>query len=590
MSKRSLGVVLAVFALITGMTGMASAQSPSSADKVVFTIGTTTDMVSPNPFKATGLSEWWALFLNYDFLFNFDPATLQPTDGIAYYPPEVSANGKTWTFKIRTGVNWSDGQPLTAKDVAFTYNFIFKNHMGIFFPYIGDPASFSAPDDTTFIWKMKTPSTAPVAPPDVPILPEHIWSKYNGKDAQTIKEVSNVPAVGSGPFHLTEWESGRYWTMDANKDYWGGAPHVDQIIFRVYDTPEGLKLALQNGEVDAAEALPPTIFQSLSKDPKVTTNAGPGTQWDMMSFNLVGKGDPALRNKDVRIAIEHSIDKQALVGRVLLGYGTVGQSIITPIFSRWAWQPSGEEVIGYDPGLAKSMLDQAGYKDTNNDGWRETPNGEPWSLQILGISDVTDSVPEAKLIQGWMQAVGIKTSVKVVSTAKAYDLWYAQDFDMYVWYWSGDPDPNFILAGLTTDQCGVWSDGCYSNPTYDKLFVEQNTTTDIAKRQQLVRQMQQIIYADAPTIILTYPDDLQAYRNDLFTGFVTSPQPRGFIFNSWGSTSERSVRPVAASSTEKSGGGGGVPSWVWVLIAVVFMAGLALVLMSRRGKGAQDVE
>src|SRR5204862_3078093 len=123
------------------------------------------------------------------------------------------ADGKTWTFHIRDDVKWQDGQPLTAADIAFTYNFVWHNHMAAFLNYLGDPASFTAPNPTTFVWKMKTPTLSPLTPPYIPILPEHIWSKFDGKDAKTIKEFEPVPQVGSGPFQLTGWKEGQYVVM-----------------------------------------------------------------------------------------------------------------------------------------------------------------------------------------------------------------------------------------------------------------------------------------------------------------------------------------------------------------------------------------
>ena len=226
MSKRSPLAAFIAAVLLTGIAGAASAQTTTApttaptADKVVFTIGTLTDMVSPNPLKATGVSDYETFMLAYDMLFNFSSADLTPTDGLAYWPPTHSADGKTWTFKIRSGVEWSDGVPLTAKDIAFTYNFINEKGLGAFKQELGsvpDKNAFEAPDDTTLIWHMDKPSLTPEHPPYVTILPEHVWSKFWKSDAATIKEYKNVPAVGSGPFVLTSWTQGQGWTMDAGR-------------------------------------------------------------------------------------------------------------------------------------------------------------------------------------------------------------------------------------------------------------------------------------------------------------------------------------------------------------------------------------
>jgi peptide/nickel transport system substrate-binding protein len=600
--RREIAIAMVLF-LLLGIIGIAlaaskaNAQTPTtSGDKITFTLGLTSDMVSANPFKACCGAEYEMFFLNYDMLYNFSKETLQPEAALAEYPPTHSADGKTWTFKIRSGVKWSDGVPLTAHDIAFTYNFINEKELASFNDYLGFPIAkdaFEAPDDTTLIWHMDTPTLSPLTPPWIPIVPEHIWGKYMDPKytAKDIKEVRNVPAVGSGPFHLTEWKEGQYWKMEANKGYWMGAPKIDEVVFRVYDSAEALKLALVNGEVDAAEALPPSIFNSLQNEPNITMNIANAGYMDNLAFNFEGTANPALQDEKVRDAIALAIDRQALVDRVTLGYGSVGTSIILPSYFLWHWEPTGSDLTAYNPQAAGQLLDSAGYKDTNGDGIREDKNGDPLSLEVLTISDVTYSVPEGKLIVGWLKDIGIDATIKTVSEGKAYDLWGAQDFDMYVWGWGGDPDPDFMLSIFTSKQCLSWSDGCWSDDTYDQMYLEQKTLLDEAKRQELVTQMQQYIYDKNPEIALLYENDLQAYRNDRFTGFIKQPQPQGAIFIAFGPWSYLNIEPVDAGSTGDGGSGStGIPPLVWAGIAVLVIIIVGAVAMSRRGKGSEDTE
>jgi peptide/nickel transport system substrate-binding protein len=596
MSKRSLLSILIVSAMMAGLSASgAVAQVPSDGSApgpIVFTMGVTGDMVSPNPFKACCSPEYEAMFLGYDQLFNFSKDTLEATTGLADFPPDVSADGKTWTFHIRSGVKWSDGVPLTAKDVAFTFNFIHDNHLAVFDHYLGYPKSFTAPDDETFVWTMDRPTTSPLSPPWLPIVPEHIWSKFDGKDAKTIKEFPNVPAVGSGPFVLTDWKTGQFWTMDANKDYWGGAPHIDRIIFKVFDNPEAMKLALINGEIDAADAFPPAIFQQLQGEPNIVTNVSAANYFDNLAFNFEGTADPSLHNLKVRQAIQYSIDKQALVDRVALGYASVGSSVELPAYKQWAWQPDPSEAMNYDPDMAKSLLDSAGYRDINGDGFRETPNGQPWSLEVLTLTDLAYSVPEGKLVVGWMNDVGIKTTIKSVSTSKAYDLWGAQDFDMYVWAWGNEPDPDYTLSLFTKAQCLWWSDGCYSDPAYEKMYTQQHLATDLEERIALVKEMQRFLYEQVPEVVLIYEQDLQAYRSDRFTGYTVQPSPVGSIFYAFGSEVWLGIKPVSESQATAGTGssGSGVPVWVWIALAVVVVILGVGAFTARRGKATDDIE
>jgi peptide/nickel transport system substrate-binding protein len=567
----------------------AAAQSPPPENKIVFTVGVTEPMSSANPFSPGSYAD--TLFTNYDLLYNFSVEDLSATDGLAYFPPEQSADGKTWTFKIRSGVKWSDGVPLTAHDIAFTYNFINEKHIGIYTSEIGKPLakdSWEAPDDTTLIWHMAVPTLTPLNPSWVYILPEHIWGKFWDKDIATIKEFRNVPAVGSGPFVLTSWDD-QTWTMDANPNYWGDKPSVDQIVFRAYDNPEAMKLALINGEIDAANGFPPTILDGLKGQPNIVTHVATSSYFDELAFNFGGTADPSLQNLDVRQAIAYSIDKQALVERVALGNATVASSVIFPDYKQWYWEPTADQIMGFDPARSKELLDQAGYKDKDGDGFRETPNGQPWSLQLTATSDWTYSVPEAKLISGWMNDVGIKTSIQTVSESRLLDLWGAQDFDAYVWGWGEAPDPDFILSIFTTDQCLNWSDGCYSNPQFDKMYAEQGSTADIAERQAIVDEMQQFLYEQQPEVILIYEDQLQAYRSDRFTGYVSQPTDGGSLIQQFGYVSYVNVRPVSATQASAAAGSTKVPTWVWIPIAVVAIA-VVTVLVRRRGSASEDKE
>lgn len=570
------------------LAGPAAGQSPSPADEVVFTIGTLEDMVSANPFSPSAYAE--VNFLIYDQLFNFGQEDLSPVSGLAIWPPQHSADYKTWTFTIRSGVKWSDGVPLTAKDIAFTFNFINEKNLSSYITELGAPIkhdAFVAPNDTTLVWHMAIPTLTPENPPWVPIFPEHIWGKYWNATAQAIKQAPNIPAVGSGPFVLTQWKPGQYWTFEANKEYWGGAPHIDGIVFRVYQNAEALKLALTTGEIDAANGIPPTIFQGLDGDPNVTMVVGEGSLWDNLAFNFQGSADPSLHNLDVRTAIEYSIDKQALAQRVALGYATPGTSVIAPDFPRWHWEPPPDQVIGYDPQKAAGLLDAAGYKDINGDGLRETPSGQPWSLEIVAISDWMYSVPEAKLIAGWMNDAGMETTVQTVSESKAYDIWGAQDFDMYVWAWGTEPDPDFMMSIFTSDQCLSWSDGCYSNPAFDKMYEQQHTMLDMAQRQALITKMQQFLYQQVPEIVLLNVSQLQAYRNDRFTGFVRNPTDGGPIFYASGPYSYLSIRPVSAEVAGGSGAHGGGFAWAWVAL-VAILVGVASIFITRARRTRSD--
>jgi len=162
--------------------------------------------------------------------------------------------------------------------------------------------------------------------------------------------------------------------------------------------------------------------------------------------------------------------------------------------------------------------------------------------------------------------------------------WYSGDFDAYVWGWGGDPDPNFILSIFETSQCLGWSDGCYSNPTYDKMFAHQSTLLDHTARVAYIQKMQQYLYDQIPEIVLNYPDYLQAYRSDRFTGWKPEPTNGGTYLFGWGNQYQ-GLQPLAAA---ESGSSSGIPTVLWVVLGLVAIAVIAFVALSRRRRAEEE--
>ena len=195
-TARVIAIGVAISTLVgAGSLGAAIAQTDTPNEKVILRVGTPGDIVSPNPFKACCAYEYEMMFMAYDMLFNFGQKDLAPVPGLATKCTPSSDN-MTWTCDIRSGVKWSDGQPLTAADIAFTYNFQLDNGLAAFKNYLPFHPKFTAPDATTLVWKSEEPTFAPNVPPWVPIIPEHVWAKYDGESPKDIKAVPNVPAVG----------------------------------------------------------------------------------------------------------------------------------------------------------------------------------------------------------------------------------------------------------------------------------------------------------------------------------------------------------------------------------------------------------
>jgi peptide/nickel transport system substrate-binding protein len=576
------------------MIGAASAQSPSpTPEKLTFIVGQTNDVRTFNPLKAIESPEYETMGVMYDTLLGWDKDTMEPVPGLAT-DWSVSDDGLTWTFTIRDDATWSDGEPLTASDIAFTFNFILENNFSALTSYLTYTDEITAPNDTTLIWRTTKPTTLPIAPPFIFIMPEHVWGGMTKEEA---KQFDNFPdPVGSGPFRLVEWRKGDFWRLEANEDYWGGAPVIDELVFRVFGNDEAMVQALRAGEIDIAYGITPTLFDSLQGADGITTHVGAALGFTQMSFGqCFWDGKPcqgashhsALNDPEVRRAVAMAIDKQAIVDRVLLGYATPGTTVIPPAYP-WHYEPSADELIPFDIEGANALLDQAGYLDTDDDGVREMPGGgEPLEFRFIVRTEDQNSVRAGQLIAGWLDQIGISVRPEAVTDGKLIDLWLANDFDLYIWGWGVEPDPDFQLSTYTTDQCLVWSDTCYSNPTYDQMYLQQKTTASRDERMQIVQEMQRILYQDIPEIVLYYENDLQAYRSDRWTGLVEQPADQGNLVYQYGTYTYRNVRPVSAGGGGAAPGGG-LPASVWIGVIVGVVVVIGAVVLARRRVSEED--
>jgi peptide/nickel transport system substrate-binding protein len=612
-TRWALGAMLAFAMSAMALTGSAFGQSasPSGADKdLTFIVGYTQPPTTLNPFKGILTSEYEINSLQYPLLFNFDKDTLVAAGGgLAEELPTpenggVSDDGMTYTIKIRSGLTWSDGEPITANDVAWTYNTILDKGFTNFSNYLPFTDSIEATDDTTLVWKTKKPTSAPFVPPWIYIVPEHVWSKYETREEINKADV-NVDPVVAGPFQVTEFQNKESVTMEnVPGPSYLGEPTLDRVIFQFFTNDETMVQSLQQGTIDFAESVPAGLFDTLQNDPSITRNVGAAFSYSQLSFNQcfvqkacsapssTSTGPAYMKDPVLRKAVAMAIDKQQLVDRILRGYGEPGTTMVVPSAAYWHWQP--DQTIPFDIDGANQMLDDAGYTDTDGDGIRNDPaSGDNLQWRFDVPTDNGDRVKATKLIAGWLGQIGIDTSPTPVTVSKITDIWYANDYDIYAWGWGPDPDPDFILSTYTTDQCLVWSDTCWSNPEYDKLYQEQRTAATKEERQADIQQMQQIFYEDVPQIVLWYDNDLQAYRSDRWTGFVPSPKPNaegrgGSLLFQYTPYSYVNIKPVSAAAGTASSSSGISPIlWVAIVAVVVLVAG-GLLLARRRRESEEE--
>ena len=306
-------LALLVAGLVWGLATAAAGESPTptlsgasvspGAGKVVLKVGWSPDIDNFNPFVGINQTSYELYHVSYDFLTDYGDQYLETRPGLAESWTH-SADGLTWTFKVRQGVKWSDGQPLTARDIAFTYNWEIKLQLQAFLAALDGIKSASAPDDATLVITCSRPK-ADILSMWCPILPEHVWSQFKTEDAAK-KYLNSPPIVGSGPFQVVAWKKGVYVRCVANKEYWGGTPKADELLFEQYTNQDTLAQDLKLGTIDLAINLPPAQIKPLAATSGLAAYGCSQKQFDYLSFNCYAGpslGNPVLRDPKFRQAL-----------------------------------------------------------------------------------------------------------------------------------------------------------------------------------------------------------------------------------------------------------------------------------------------
>ena len=442
----------------------------------------------------------------------------------------VSDDGLVYTYKIRDGVKFHDGQPLTAEDVKFSYD-LYHNTEG--YPWMGDYTAYFNSVETTSNNEVVITLSDPIPNIDsqlvfLYVLPKHIWEN---EDAV---EFENTAMIGSGPFKMVEYKQNEFAHLAKNPDYFGDVPKIDEVIFQTFENQDALVQAIKTGQVDMITEMPNTAVATLKEDPNVEVVTGapfaPGvtdiiidqvTPENCPPDDGVCTGHPALLDRNVRLALAHATDKKKIIDVVLLGLGTPGTGLLPDGLG--LWYNTDIKDYEYDVAKANQILDDAGYKDGDGDGVRDMPDGSrSLTFRLNWPSDSIDSPRMAELLSEMWGGVGVKLEAQAMDPdALTAVCCPAFDFDIILWGWGSDPDPNLLLSVMTTDEIPTGSNETgYSNPEYDALYFQQSSELDLNKRKEIVWQMQQIMHDDVIYIIPYYAQNVQAYRKDKFTGFI----------------------------------------------------------------------
>jgi peptide/nickel transport system substrate-binding protein len=631
------GRILAIVGLMGAALAPATGGVHAAEGDLILKVGTDQEFSGLNPWQSVYVLDYEVFTLNYDLLVGYDE-NLAYTEGFAT-SWTTSQDGKQTTFKIRPGMEWSDGQPATADDVEYTFQLVLNAlaeettlGSGYLDGYVDSAGvtAVEATDPETVVITTET-ATPLLLAAYIPILPRHVWEKYSLEQIANAEAdgffANDPPVVGTGPYQAVEFQPGQFMRFARNENYWGKQGAADEVIITHFENNDTMVQALRNGELDYARGIGADAFDALSGQQDIVQVEGFANGYSYLTFNgypkaIEGGGastravaDPAFRD-----ALAWGVDLQTLVDRVLAGHGEPGTSLLPPFFAKWYVPPGADVQRGFDLAKADEKLTAAGYvKDSS--GKRLDKEGKQITLRMTWPSSESEFATAAQFITEWWGQLGIAVTAGVTEddtllvdlTPPEYDPPGRADFDTYMWGWVGDVDPSSLLEPFTTDQIGGSSDTFWSNARFDELFRLQGQTIDETERHAMLQEMQEIFYREVPNIPLYYDSELHAYRTDRFGGWQNQPVEGGtplFQFGPIGYTlltdataapspsPTEATAPSPGASPSPTGGGSGSPTGgastntglLLAVGAVVLVAVVGTLVVRRRGAKATEEE
>jgi peptide/nickel transport system substrate-binding protein len=435
---------------------------------------------------------------------------------------DISDDQLTYTFHLREGVVWQDGEPFTSADVKWSYETGLKQNsraQGA----LEHVASIDTPDENTVVINLSEPY-APFLNQmkvfDCPILPQHVYG-----EGDIANNPANQAPVGTGPFKFDSWNHGSSVTLVANDKYWAeGEPKLDKLIMQVITDPSQRTSALTTGQVDfiGAYYLATTDVPGLKSNQDVTVRTQSAIP--ALDFMAMNEKNKYLADKKVRQAIAMAVDRDRIVQQAVAGLAVPGKGSFGNGFP-WAYDESVsyDKLYPMDPDKAKQMLADAGV-----------PEGT--TLRLTYYAQNAKFSAAAEIIKDNLKQVGIDVTLQPMETAVFKENVYAKrDFDLAIQSFTSSGDPAIGYHRLYVSNEGtdpnVNATG-YSNPKVDELLTKAGEVSDQDKRSEYYYQAQQILNEDVPTLILFDEQQADAYSNKL-SGLYAGQNPD----DQWGKVS-----------------------------------------------------
>ncbi|UXS44787.1 oligopeptide ABC transporter substrate-binding protein [Staphylococcus delphini] len=445
-----------------------------------------------------------------------------------------------YTFKVKKGIKWQDGNPFTMNDWIFTLETLADpdydgpRYSGVAVIQGAEEKRNGEADSISGIKKiddytaeitfkehkannlLELWTSAPIS--------EKVFKDIPVKDMAKSDAVRKNP-IGIGPYKVKRIVDGESVELVKNKDYWRGEPNINNINLRVVEQTS-MTQALENGDIDMA-----TITAPIAKEIKDSGSENlqllqaPSTSYAIVGFVLndydkkaqkIGKERPKYQDKKLRQAMAYAINRKEWIDAFYYGYGKPLNGLIPS--AHWSGAKEGDvKEYKYDVDKAKQLLDEAGYKDKDGDGFREDPQGKPFVVNLKHYAGSNPTFePRSAALKGYWEKIGLKTKVEMEEFGKySSDLENAsKDMEVYfrTWVQGADPDPSELYRSTA-----LWNESRYDNPKADKILDEAVDTKvvgdDNDKRKAKYLEWQKIMAEDVPVIPIVELEDVTAVNS-----------------------------------------------------------------------------
>lgn len=414
----------------------------------------------------------------------------------------ISPNGLVYTFTLRADVVWHDGVFFSADDVLYTIH------------TLQDPA-YAGPPDLGAFWRtvsvarvddmtIRFQLTQPYAPfldyTTIGILPAHLLQGVAVADLMA--NPFNRRPIGTGPFQVVESTAGQV-TLEANPRFYGGRPYLNRLLLKFYPNYESVFAAYARGEVEGIARILPAYLPQARQFDRLTLHHARLGGYSLIYLNL---SKPIFQDKAVRQALLYALDRQRLIDEILQGQGVLAHSPLGP--NNWAYHPR-VPIYPHDPQRAQTLLDNAGWRDSNGDGTRDKDRTE-LAFNLITPDDATRVALAQAIAQQW-QAIGVRATVQIIPTSLLVpQILRPRQFEAVLYEWrtlSNDPDQyeNWHQTqipggtGLGQNYSGL------NDRDISEVLETARRTNDQGKRIELYRKFQELFAERVPALLLYYP-------------------------------------------------------------------------------------